>query len=288
MNSLRKSVLITGCSAGGIGGALADAFHAKGYHVFATARNPSKVSPSLSSAANVTVLKLDVLSTESIAAAVENVKSQTGGGLDVLVNNSGGGYTLPALDVSIEESKKLFELNFWAPLTMLQAFAPLLIKTKGCIVNNSSVNAIAPMPLMSIYNSSKAALFSASETWRHELQPLGIRTITLLTSAVKTNFFSEHPAADVPDDSQYFEIRDFIHGLVDGRMQENGISAKQYATKVVGEVEKGTVGVVWAGKDASTLRLLSWLLPQSVFDMIVQSVIPIAREMAKATQRKLA
>ncbi|KAJ9419929.1 hypothetical protein FOXG_16058 [Fusarium oxysporum f. sp. lycopersici 4287] len=269
MNSLRKSVLITGCSAGGIGGALADAFHAKGYHVFATARNPSKLPPSLSSAANVTVLKLDVLSTESIAAAVESVKSQTGGGLDVLVNNSGGGYTLPALDVSIEESKKLFELNFWAPLTMLQAFAPLLIKTKGCIVNNSSVNAIAPMPLMSIYNSSKAALFSASETWRHELQPPGIRTITLLISA-------------------YFEIRDFIHGLVDGRMQENGISAKQYATKVVGEVEKGTGGVVWAGKDASILRLLSWLLPQSVFDMVVQSVIPIAREMAKATRRKLA
>ena len=72
MNSLRKSVLITGCSAGGIGGALADAFHAKGYHVFATARNPSKISPSLSSAENVTVLKLDVLSTESIAAAVES------------------------------------------------------------------------------------------------------------------------------------------------------------------------------------------------------------------------
>ncbi|PNP54780.1 hypothetical protein FNYG_15610 [Fusarium nygamai] len=144
------------------------------------------------------------------------------------------------------------------------------------------------MPLMSIYNSSKAALFSASETWRHELQPLGIRTITLLTSAVKTNFFPEHPAADIPDNSQYFEIKDFIHGLVDGRMQENGISAKQYATKVVGEVEKGTVGVVWAGKDASILRLLSWLLPQSVFDMVVQSVIPIAREMAKVTRRKLA
>ncbi|KAM5528503.1 short chain dehydrogenase [Fusarium oxysporum f. sp. phaseoli] len=160
MNSLRKSVLITGCSAGGIGGALADAFHAKGYHVFATARNPSKVSPSLSSAANVKVLKVDVLSTESIAAAVESVKSQTGGGLDVLVNNSGGGYTLPALDVSIEESKKLFELNFWAPWTMLQAFAPLLIKTKGCIVNSSSVNAIAPMSLMSAFTTAPRLLFS--------------------------------------------------------------------------------------------------------------------------------
>lgn len=149
MNPLRKSVLITGCSAGGIGGALADVFHTKGYHVFATARNPSKVSQSLSNSKNVTVLKLDVLSAESIAAAVESVKSQTGGGLDVLVNNSGGGMTSPALDTSIEEGKKLFELNFWAPFNMLQAFAPLLIKTKGCLVNNTSVSAVAPMPFLS-------------------------------------------------------------------------------------------------------------------------------------------
>lgn len=94
-----------------------------------------------------------------------------------------------------------------------------------------------------------------------------------LSPRSKPTFFSEHHAADVPDYSQYFEIRDFIHGLVDGRMQENGISAKQYATKVVGEVEKGTGGVVWAGKDASILRLLSWLLPQSVFVRLELSLI---------------
>ena len=72
-----KSVLITGCSAGGIGPALAQVFQEKGYHVFATARNPSKIPSALSSAANVTVLKLDVLSSESIAAAAESVSLET-------------------------------------------------------------------------------------------------------------------------------------------------------------------------------------------------------------------
>ena len=142
----RKSVVISGCSNGGIGAALAEVFHEKGYHVFATLRNPSKISPSLSNAANVTVLTLDVLSSESIAAAVESVKRETGGRLDVLVNNSGGGITAPALDTSIEEGKKLFELNFWAPMAMLQAFAPLLIKAKGCVVNNTSASAVVPIP----------------------------------------------------------------------------------------------------------------------------------------------
>ena len=145
MASPRKSVLITGCSAGGIGAALAEVFHEKGYHVFATARNQSKISRTLSNAANVTILTLDVVSSESITAAAESVKRETGGRLDVLVNNSGGGTFVPALDLSIEEGKKLFDLNFWAPFAMLQAFAPLLIEAKGCIVNNTSASAYVPM-----------------------------------------------------------------------------------------------------------------------------------------------
>lgn len=149
MATLRKSVLVTGCSAGGIGAALAEAFHSKGYYVFATARTPSKIPKSLSDAKNVTVLQLDVLSSESIHSAAENVKREAGGKLDVLVNNSGGGLTMPALDVSITEGKKLFDLNFWAPLAMLQAFSPLLIQAKGCVVNNSSANAHISFPLFS-------------------------------------------------------------------------------------------------------------------------------------------
>jgi NAD(P)-dependent dehydrogenase (short-subunit alcohol dehydrogenase family) len=149
MASPRKFALITGCSAGGIGGALAEVFQENGYHVFATLRTPSKISPTLSTAANVTILTLDVLSLESIANAVESVRRETGGRLDVLVNNSGGGLCLPALDTSITEGKKVFDLNFWAPMAMLQAFAPLLITAKGCIVNNTSACAYTPMAFMS-------------------------------------------------------------------------------------------------------------------------------------------
>ncbi|TVY24502.1 Short-chain dehydrogenase cctT [Lachnellula hyalina] len=286
MASLRKSVLITGCSAGGIGAALAHVFQEKGYHVFASARNPTKIPATLSGAANVTSLTLDVLSPSSIAAAVDSVQRKTGSGLDVLINNSGGGYTVPALDASLVKGKELFELNFWAPLAMLQAFAPLLIKAKGCVVNNTSANAYIPMPLMSMYNSSKAALAMASETWRHELQPLGVRTITLVTCAVKTNFFADYHPAELPETSKYSDIRDFIHNLTDGRMQRKAISSREYAISVVREVEKGTVGTVWAGTDASMARLAWWLSPQWIFDMIVQSVIPLSKEMAKATQKK--
>lgn len=278
MSVSRKSVLITGCSAGGIGAGLAEVFQEKGYHVFATLRNPSKIPQSLSNAANVTVLTLDVLSSESIAAAVQSVEKETGGKLDVLVNNSGGGMFVPALDTSIEEAKKLFDLNFWAPVAMLQAFAPLLIKAKGCIVNNTSANSVIPMPFLSecpillqsfanklgMYNGSKAALAMASETWRLELQPLGVRTLTLITLAVKTNAWAKDDRVEIPETSNYFEIRDFIRDLTDGRLQTSGISTRQFATKVVRKIEKGTVGTVWVGGDAFVAQWGWWLSPQFV------------------------
>jgi 1-acylglycerone phosphate reductase len=151
MAALKRSVLITGCSAGGIGAGLAEVFREKGYHVFATLRNPSKLPPTLSKASNVTPLTLDVLSPESIADAVYHVNRHTGGRLDVLVNNSGQNFIRPALDVPLEEGRKLFDLNFWAPLAMIQAFAPLLIEAQGCVVNQSSAAAYFPMPFGSQY-----------------------------------------------------------------------------------------------------------------------------------------
>ncbi len=86
---VQKTVLITGCSEGGIGDALAKAFHQKGLKVFATARNLAKVEHLKQM--GLDVLALDVVDDSSINQAVESVKAATGGSLDILVNNSGGG-----------------------------------------------------------------------------------------------------------------------------------------------------------------------------------------------------
>ncbi|PVH80471.1 short-chain dehydrogenase/reductase [Cadophora sp. DSE1049] len=287
MSSSRKSVLITGCSAGGIGAGLAEVFHEKGFHVFATLRNPSKLPGSLSKVPNVTVLTLDVLSSSSIAAAVDSVTKETGGKLDVLLNNSGVGFSAPALDTPIEEAKKTFDLNFWAPLAMLQAFAPLLIKAKGCLVNNASANYVVHMPFLSTYNASKAALATAGETWRLELQPLGVRTITIITLGVKSTSDKAPSQIEIPETSPYFPIRSLIRNVLDGHLKTGGITTREYAKQVVREVEKGTSGMVWAGGNASLVAWGWYLSPQFVKDMMVQSFVPVAAEMAKASHQKV-
>ena len=84
-----KTVLITGCSAGGIGSALALAFQKKDFQVFATARNISKMEHLTQ--AGIFMVSLDVTSAESIAAAVKVVEAKTGARLDILVNSCGIG-----------------------------------------------------------------------------------------------------------------------------------------------------------------------------------------------------
>ncbi|EXJ76664.1 uncharacterized protein A1O5_01172 [Cladophialophora psammophila CBS 110553] len=287
MASGLKSVLITGCSAGGIGGGLAEAFHEHGYHVFATARTPSKISQSLAKAPNVTVMTLDVLSSESIAAAVESATRVTGGKLDVLVNNSGSLMIMPALDTSIEEGKRLFDTNYWAVLAMIQAFAPLLIKAKGYVVNNTSVSGLVPFgAFASIYNSSKAAAILGSETWRLELAPLGVRTLTLVTAAVKSNVFTNMTPIKIPENSYYDGIRDYIQGRSDGKVQENGITAKQFGVKVVRQVEKGRTGKYWVGGGALSARYALWLLPESMMDALLASLFPFAKMLLAQSRSK--
>lgn len=87
--SEQNSVLITGCSAGGIGDALAQSFHRRGLRVFATARNLSKIQHLKEM--GMDVVELDVTDAGSLKSAVEHVKTSTRGTLDILVNNAGGG-----------------------------------------------------------------------------------------------------------------------------------------------------------------------------------------------------
>lgn len=144
MTAQKKNVLVTGCSTGGLGFALALAFRNKGFHVLATVRNADKAG-ALAAEKDIEVLTLDVTSAESIDSAVRQVQKATGGKLDILVNNAGAAIFGPLIHASIEEGKAAYDVNVWAPLAVTQAFAPLLIASKGVILNISSIAGAVPL-----------------------------------------------------------------------------------------------------------------------------------------------
>jgi 1-acylglycerone phosphate reductase len=134
-----KTALITGCSHGGLGAAMAKAYHARGFKVFATVRDIAKAGY-LAEIQGIEILELEVTSDESIHQCAKAVEKLTRGSLDILVNNAGISTVMPLLDTSVDDAKKMYDSNVWAILAMTQTFAPMLIKAKGTLCNISSVS----------------------------------------------------------------------------------------------------------------------------------------------------
>ncbi|KAJ5313233.1 uncharacterized protein N7443_000117 [Penicillium atrosanguineum] len=216
-----KRILITGCSANGIGAAIALALARKGHHIFATARKLSKIPVSLSSISNVTLVQLDVTSPKSITEAVRVVEDY-GVGLDILINNAGIGYTMPLLDVDIETAQRTYDTNVWGVLRVTQAFAPLLLRNKGKIVTLSSVGGVTNTPWIGIYTSSKSAITMISETLRLELAPIGINVLTVMVGTVTTSFHYNEPEVLLPNSSHFLGARDTIAQRATGQVGPKG------------------------------------------------------------------
>lgn len=266
----KKTVLITGCSTGGIGWAMAKIFHERGFYVFATARDISK-AVDLSELSDVEILMLDVTVPQTISQCKNAVAKRTGGKLDVLINNAGVEFVSPLLDVDVAGAKRLYDVNVWGPLAIVQAFAPLLIEAKGIISNQSSIDAALSMVWAGIFASSKAAEARISETLRLELEPLGVRVVTVMCGSADTPMFGK-PGGQMklPETSYYYNVQDAAYKE---RMdhQSKAMKVEVLADKLVKDILGGARGPIWHGAFAPTVRFATWMFPTWLVDKLVNS-----------------
>lgn len=176
------TVLITGCSSG-FGLETARHFLAKGWTVVATMRQPK--ADILPASDRLTVLPLDVTDPASIAKALAQA-----GDIDVLVNNAGFGAAVPIELIEPDTARQLFETNTLGTLAMLQAVLPKFRERRsGTIINVTSTVTLKPLPLVSVYRASKAAVNALTESLAVEMQPFGVRVhIVLPGRSPETNF----------------------------------------------------------------------------------------------------
>jgi len=171
-----RTALITGCSAGSLGEALAFTLHERGLRVIATARNPAKMEGLRK--LDIQCVTMDVVDKSSIKACVEQVANVTDGRIDILINSVGGGHYMPFLDLNIDDARNLFEINVFSFLEVTQAFMPLLMKgkspgsnaSKGLLVNQTSISSVLRTPYHSAYSASKAAMAMFNDTQRIEVR----------------------------------------------------------------------------------------------------------------------
>ncbi|KAJ5683155.1 Glucose/ribitol dehydrogenase [Penicillium macrosclerotiorum] len=237
----RKSVLITGCSPGGIGNSLAREFHRHGLRVLATARKTENIADL--AGLGIETLSLVVDDPESVRACFTDIEARLGEkGLDYLVNNAGRNYTVPAMEVDLAEARLTFETNLFAVITMCQTFVPLLIKAQGTIVQIGSIAGIIPYVFGSVYNASKAALHSFSDTLRVELAPYGVKVTTVVTGGVQSRI--ARTERTLKPNSLYTPIEEEYTRRVT-HSQHNAMPHEAYASSVVKQVLYGSAPWRW-------------------------------------------
>ncbi|KAF7876403.1 hypothetical protein EAF04_001495 [Stromatinia cepivora] len=259
------SVLITGCSDGGSGSALASVFQQHGYLVFATAPDIKKMTK-LETLDNVKLLALDVCSSKQIREAVEFVSKETGGSLNYLINCAARNRYMPILDEDIEEAKKNYEINVWGPLAVTKAFSPLLIKTKGTFVFVTSVAGYLNTPYQGVYAAAKRSEEIIADTLRLELAPFNVKVLCVVTGAMDTNIQTHFKDLKLPDVSLYTPIESTIRDRANGIDGAKRMDPSDYAKSVVADILKGKTGKVWHGWSAGTVKYTTTFLPTYLMD----------------------
>jgi len=199
------TVLITGANRG-LGLAFAREALARGARkVYAGVRDPSKLT-----LAGVEAIRLDVTHPGDVAAAASRCTDVT-----LLINNAGiaavGGFL--SAD-SIESARAQLETNFFAPLRLSQAFAPVLAANGGgAVLNVLSVASWINAPMLAMYGASKSAAWALTNGLRHELRAQGTQVLGMHVGFVDTDLTR---GIDMPKSSPELIVRRTLDALEAG------------------------------------------------------------------------
>ena len=185
---MSKVWLITGCSTG-FGRELAKEVLKAGYKAGVASRNTDDVKDIVDEYPNTAIaVKLDVTNAAEITAAVQQV-TQKFGTIDVLVNNAGIGYFGAIEESEDEETRRMFEINFFGLANMTKEVLPIMrAQRSGNIVNIASIGGLVGFPTVGYYNATKFAVDGFSEALSKETAPLGIKVTIVAPSGFRTDW----------------------------------------------------------------------------------------------------
>ncbi|GHB37377.1 3-oxoacyl-ACP reductase [Streptomyces viridiviolaceus] len=183
-----KTAVVTGAGRG-IGLATVRTLTDEGVRVIGAART---ITPELKETGALTV-SADLSTAEGVAALMDRALAESGG-VDLLVNNVGGGDDVEPvgfLDTDDEQWTRVFDLNLLSAVRASRAALPSLIERRGAIVNVSSINSRLPAAGPVAYSAAKAALAALGKSLAEEFGPRGVRVNTVSPGVVRTSVWED-------------------------------------------------------------------------------------------------
>jgi NAD(P)-dependent dehydrogenase (short-subunit alcohol dehydrogenase family) len=185
--------VVTGASSG-IGRATAVRLAADGFHVLAGVRK--QADGQKIAAAGIEPVILDVTNAEHIAALVDRVTHDPEGRpLRALVNNAGVAVNAPIEVLSLDDWRFQFDVSVFGQIALTRALLPTLLKTRGRIVNVTSVGGRVAMANFGAYSAAKFAMEAVTDSLRREVQEFGVSVVKITPGAVSTNLTDSGLAA---------------------------------------------------------------------------------------------
>lgn len=245
---MTRTWFITGGTPGGFGMAFADAALEIGDRVALTARRPAELTDwAQQHGDRVLVLPLDVTDSQQVHAAVREAEEKFGG-IDVLVNNAGRGWYGSIEGMTDTAVRKMFELNFFAVLTVIRAALPgMRARGSGWIINMSSVAGLSGVTGFGHYSATKSAVEAITDVLRNEVEPLGIRVMAVEPGAFRTRAYTGF--ADEPIEESVPEYRPLLEQVRAAMVEQDGAQP--------GDPRRGVRAVIAAmAEDPAPRRLI--------------------------------
>ena len=252
---------ITGGTTGNFGTAFAEAALEAGDQVVLTSRRPQQLATWAEQYGDrVLVVPLDVTDAEQVQRAVRTAEEHFGG-IDVLVNNAGRGWfgSIEGMDESAVRA--MFELNFFAVLSVTRAVLPgMRARGNGWIVNVSSVAGLVAATGFGYYSATKFAVEAVTETLRAEVASQGISVLAVEPGAFRTNAYAGF--ADEPVEEPIPEYHDMLRQVRDAFVAMDGVQP--------GDPHRGARAVIAAlAQDPPPRRLV---LGNGGYDAVIETL----------------
>ncbi|MFJ3019742.1 SDR family NAD(P)-dependent oxidoreductase [Streptomyces tendae] len=247
----KELVVVSGASTG-IGAATARALAAAGHHVLAGVRTDAEADAIR--AAGVEPVVLDITVPRHIDALAQRIADDPEGrALRALINNAGIEVNAPVEVLPLEKWREQFEVNLFGHIAVIQRLLPFLRRSRGRIVNISSVGGVAALPIFGAYAGTKFALEAASDALRREVKDQGVQVVVVQPGGVRTDM-AAHSG-------------DISLGLADAMIPEH--------QRLYGDLVRSTV--------ASNTAFLKRALPAAKAGARIAEVATIARPRTRYT-----
>ena len=286
MNELSLGIVVVTGASSGIGQASAHELARRGFHVLATIRKAADADRLGN--VNIEPFLLDITDEAGIAALAKRIADDPQRRpLRGLINNAGVGMNAPVETLPLADWRRLFEINLFGHIAMIQALLPMLIESAGTVVNISSVGGKVAMAGYGPYAATKFGMEAISDSLRREVAPLGVKVVVIEPGAVVTEMLErvDKVGAKVIDDmtppqrSRYAAMMQAVVAQAQAAVPR-GASAEQAGKVVADAVTSRRPKTRYTiGRDAAIIvRMIRFISDRSLDRLLAAGLKPYRKQ----------